>query len=44
MTASIVEFFVLWPHLAWWREIPDMPYEVWDQLRRIAEMKMQQRG
>ena len=42
MAESIVSFLIHLPGLAWWREVYDMPFEVWEQCCRIVELK--QRG
>ena len=39
MKQSVVDFCVHLPGLAWWREIPDMPFEVWEVLREYVEKK-----
>ena len=30
---------IAYPGIAWWREIYDMPYWVWEQLNQIAERR-----
>lgn len=37
MKQSVVDFFIKWPSIPWWREVDDMPYAVWDALRQYLD-------
>ena len=39
MRESVLDFQITFPGVAWWREIWDMPYEVWDLYRQYVEAK-----
>lgn len=31
---------IAYPGIAWWREIHDMPFEVWEQLNLLADQRL----
>jgi hypothetical protein len=35
-----VEFQIVFPGLAWWREVYDMPHDLWQAYREIAEQRL----